>query len=76
MEKKFVTTYRLNLMDLNEEDLNLPPASFDSIITMPSVDFQKYCRDMHQFAEIVEIKSIGSCYIYRVKEILHHKSQL
>ena len=59
-EKNSVTTYRLNLMDLNEEDLNLPPAQFDSIITMPSVDFQKYCRDMHQFAEIVEIKSIGS----------------
>ena len=59
-EKNSVTTYRLNLMDLNEEDLNLPPASFDSVITMPSVDFQKYCRDMHQFAEIVEIKSIGS----------------
>ena len=27
-------------MDLNEEDLNLPPAEFTSVITMPSVDFK------------------------------------
>ena len=46
-DKNSITVYKLNLMDLNEEDLKLPPASFDSVITMPSTDFQKYCRDIN-----------------------------
>ena len=36
-------------MDLHEENIQIPPAIFDSVITMPSVDFQKICRDMHGF---------------------------
>lgn len=66
-EKNSVTTYRLNLMDLDEEDLSLPPANFDSILTMPSSDFQKYCRDMHHIAEVMELKSIGDQLIISCK---------
>ena len=28
-------------MDLHEENIHCPPAEFESVITMPSVDFQK-----------------------------------
>lgn len=66
-DKNAVTIYKLNLMDLNEEDLNLPPAEFTSVITMPSVDFQKFCRDMHHIAEVMEIKSIGQQVILSCK---------
>lgn len=58
-EKNSVTTFRLNTLDLNEESITLPPATFESVITMPSLDFQKYCRDMHQIGEVIDIKSIG-----------------
>lgn len=63
-EKNTVTTYKLNLMDLNEESISIPPAQFTSVITMPSTDFQKICRDMHNLAEVIEIKSAGSQLIF------------
>jgi len=58
-DKKVETVYHLNLMDLQESQINIPPAIFESVITIPSSDFQKLMRDMTNIGEIVEIKSIG-----------------
>ena len=59
-EKNSLTKYKLNLMDLPEEKIDIPPASFESVLTMPSNDFQKICRDMHNIADNMEIKSVGN----------------
>ena len=66
-EKNSITKFKLNLMDLHEENIEIPPPSFDSVITMPSLDFQKICRDMHNLAEEIEIKSIGNQLIFSCK---------
>ena len=66
-EKNTTTKYTLNLMDLHEENIQIPPAHFDSVITMPSVDFQKICRDMHNLADNLEIKCIESQLIFSCK---------
>ncbi len=66
-DKNSITTFELNLMDLNEEHINIPPQEFDSIITMPSVDFQKICRDMNNLSDTIEIKSVGSQLIFSCK---------
>jgi proliferating cell nuclear antigen len=66
-EKNSVTKYKLNLMDLPEEKIDIPPASFDSVLTMPSNDFQKSCRDMSQIADNMEIKSVGNQLIFSCK---------
>lgn len=63
-EKNSVTKFKLNLLDLNDETIQIPPASFDSVITMPSGDFQKLCRDMHGLADILEIKSVDNLLIF------------
>ena len=63
-EKNTMTKYMLNLMDLHEDNIQIPPAVFDSVITMPSVDFQKICRDMHNLAENIEIKSLENQLIF------------
>lgn len=63
-EKNTVTKYMLNLMDLHEDNIQIPPAVFDSVITMPSVDFQKICRDMHNLADNIEIKSLENQLIF------------
>ena len=44
-------------MDLLEENIHCPPAEFQSVITMPSTDFQKICRDMHNLSDNIEIQS-------------------
>ena len=66
-EKNTTTNYTLNLMDLHEENISIPPAIFDSVITMPSVDFQKICRDMHNLADNLEIKSTENQLIFSCK---------
>ena len=47
-------------MDLPQESISNPPAQFDSVITMPSNDFQKIIRDMINIGEDIEITSIGN----------------
>jgi proliferating cell nuclear antigen len=59
-DKKQVTRYKLNLLDRDEPDLQLPEVDFSAHITMPSLDFQKICRDMTLLgAKTVEIKNVG-----------------
>lgn len=66
-EKNSRTIYKLNLMDLPEERIEIPPAVFESVLTMPANDFQKICRDMHNIADNMEIKSVGNQLIFSCK---------
>ena len=38
--RKASTTFKLNLMDLNNGNIRIPPAQFSSVIQMKSTDFQ------------------------------------
>ena len=66
-DKNSVTRFKLNLMDLNNKQIDIPKAEFESVITMPSVDFQKICRDMSNISEEIEIKSVGDQLIFSCK---------
>lgn len=59
-DKNTTTTFKLNLLDLDEEEIEVPNAVFPSVITLQSTDFQKICRDMSNLAQTVEITSVGS----------------
>ena len=59
----------VNLVDLAEEQIQIPPASFESVITMPSNDFQKLARDFYNVTEYIELKSVRKTnYISVAKE--------
>lgn len=66
-EKNSLSKYKLNLMDLPQQKINIPPATFESVLTMPSNDFQKICRDMHNIAEDIEMKSVGKQLVFSCK---------
>ena len=66
-EKNTLTTYYLNLIEVDETSYQIPPAQFESIITMPSNEFNKICRDMANLTDIIEIKSVGSQLIFSCK---------
>ena len=59
-EKNSQTVYRLNLLDIADENIKIPPAEFETELSLPSNDFQKIIRDMINIGENIEIKSIGS----------------
>lgn len=66
-EKNSMTCYELNLIEVDEQTYNIPPAQFESIITMPSNEFNKLCRDMINISDIIEIKSVGSQLMFGCK---------
>ena len=45
-EKNTITESFLKMLDISEEKLEIPDIQYDSVISMPSVDLQKYCRDL------------------------------
>jgi len=58
--KKTFTTFRLKLLDINEDALDLPDIQMDLITTLPSVDFQKYSRDMGNLSNEINIFREGN----------------
>jgi len=67
-DKKEVTRYTLSLLDRDEPNIEMPATEFGARITMPSIDFQKKCRDMTLLmAKTVEIKSVGTTLVLSCK---------
>ena len=64
-EKQTTNTWMMKLFDTNLENIEFPNISFTSIISMPSADFQKICRDFNALAEYMEITSSNNDLIFR-----------
>jgi len=54
-EKKEKKTFKLNLLDCVEDTYDIAPIEFPYLITLPSHDFQKYCKDMAISSDKIEI---------------------
>ncbi len=59
-DKNLKTLYKLSMLDINVINIKIPPVDFQTVITMPSVDFQKIIRDMHNLADYIEIRNVGN----------------
>jgi len=57
--KKTVTKFQLKLLDINEDQIELPEIDVSVITTMQSIDFQRMCRDMNNVANDVNICRIN-----------------
>jgi len=53
--KKTVTKFQLKLLDINEDQIELPEVEMSVVTTMQSTDFQRICRDMNNIATDVTI---------------------
>lgn len=56
-EKNTKTKFALKLLDLDEEELEIPDVEIDCIVTMSSNEFQKLCRDMYNIKDTITITS-------------------
>lgn len=54
-EKDRISEYNLKLMEIDSEFLNIDDMDFDSIVTMPSAEFQKTTRDLAQLSDSLNI---------------------
>ena len=66
-EANQITQYKMNLMDLNQENIQIPPLEFESVITLPSCNFQKICRDMFNLSDNIEITTFGEQITFKCK---------
>lgn len=58
--KKSSSKFRLKLLDINEDILEVPDLNMDILTTLPSVDFQKICRDMGNLSNEIQIFREGN----------------
>lgn len=58
--KKSSTKFRLKLLDINEDILDLPDVTMNVVTTMPSIDFQRITRDMGNLAHEMTIIREGT----------------
>jgi proliferating cell nuclear antigen len=60
-----VKDYKIPLLALEEKIINVSDMSFDSVINMPSVQFQQIVKDIQLLeGKVVEIKSVGKQLIF------------
>lgn len=59
-EKNIVSDSLLKLLDLNDPLISIPEIDFEFIITIPCVEFNRYCSDLKNFSDIVEISTWGN----------------
>lgn len=58
-QKKTSTKFSLKLLDINEHQIEVPETNMTMNTPMPSVDFQRICRDMANIDENIEITRSG-----------------
>ena len=66
-EKNSKTVYKLNLLDMENTKISVSPMQFDDMIVLGSSEFQKLCRDMHNIADVVEIKVVNGEVMFSCK---------
>lgn len=58
------TIVKINLLDMENDQIEIPEAEFSSIIVMPSQEFHKVCKDISNVSDYIEIKSVGENLIF------------
>jgi proliferating cell nuclear antigen len=58
--KKSATNFKLKLLDINEDILEVPDIHMNVVTTLPSVDFQRITRDMGNLANEMSIVREGT----------------
>lgn len=66
-DKNMKSTFELNLLDIDEAHLEIPTTTFDVVLTMPSLDLQRVCRDLSVLSETIEITSKDKKLILRAE---------
>lgn len=57
--KKSCTSFQLKLLDINEDFIEIPNVPTSVTTVMPSVDFQRICRDMNNLGQELRIIRSG-----------------
>jgi proliferating cell nuclear antigen len=65
-QNNFISTKKINLFDIDEYEIEIPPTKFNTVVNMPSPFLNKIVRDLNSLGDDVEIKSIGKKLVLNV----------
>jgi proliferating cell nuclear antigen len=71
-ERKEKKTFKLNLMDIEEQSYDITPIQFPYLITLPSQDFHKYCKDISTSTDKIEFKATSNKLFFSGKGEIGH----
>jgi len=57
MDQKRYSNFELKLNDIDQEQLGIPETEYETIIEMPSAEFQRICRDLAAIGDTVTISA-------------------
>ena len=60
--KKSNTKFNLKLLDINEDQIELPEIEMNVVTTMQSIDFQRICRDMNNIASDIAVRRCNNVF--------------
>jgi proliferating cell nuclear antigen len=63
--KRTDTRFKLKLLDINEDQIEVPDIKMAVVTTMQSIDFQRICRDMNNLAVDLEITRNNTQFIIK-----------
>jgi len=63
--KRSDTRFKLKLLDINEDQIEVPTIKMAVVTTMQSIDFQRICRDMNNLAVDLEITRNSTQFIIK-----------
>jgi len=66
-DRSLKSHFALKLLDIDDEVLTVPSVVVESIVTMPSADLQRLCRDMSNLGSEVDITSVGDQLTFTVE---------
>jgi len=66
-DKNTIKISKLMLLDLDNTNMEIPPVEFSSVVTLPSQDFQKVCRDIANLSDTVQITNTSKKLIMACK---------
>lgn len=58
-EKGSIHEFYSRLMDIDDDDIEIPETKFSSVITMPSTDLHSMCKQYKEFAVHVDLKTVN-----------------
>lgn len=62
--KKSKTNFQLKLLDIDEDHIQVPEVPVSVCTVMPSIDFQRICRDMNNLATEISITRSKDCFVF------------
>lgn len=60
-KKRYETFDKIKLMDINKSKYEIPPTSFDVVVTIDTEEFHTICKEMNHIQQVIEIKCTRKC---------------